>query len=207
MLGAALSCFLLPVPATADFLVFASPVTVAPGGSGSFDVSLTNTGSQVQLSADSFELSLSSPDVTFTDADTLTANPYVFPSADSFDLLNSFTLWTQLSPTLIASDLSDSGVGIALATGETVGLGRVTFQVASGATTGSFDIVFVGIGTSLADTGFNGLPVTFSETPSQITISEPTGVPEPSSLFFLPVGLCLLWLLRRIAGGALARLR
>jgi hypothetical protein len=171
-------------PAHADFIFSLEPgITGAVGSTGNFfDVLLTNTGgSAVTVGSFSFGITTADTDITFTNADTSTTTPYVF-TGDSFDDNNAFTLYTNSLPgqTVEASDASNSTLGDSVGAGATVGVGRITFDIASGATPGPFAVTFEDSPTTgLSDAGGNNLD--FTATPGTITItSSNTTVPEPA---------------------------
>jgi len=177
----------LSLPARADILLsLESPITAQPNTTGdAFDVLLTNTGPSVaNIASFSFGITTSDTDITFTDANTLTvANSYIF-AGDSFDVINGFGLATASgAQTLEASDASNSGLGANLASGATVGIGHVLFDVAAGAKLGSAPLTFeVFPTTSLSDS--NGANVGFTATPGTINVAT-TAVPEPSTIGLL----------------------
>lgn len=170
--------------ARADGFAF-SLQTVISAGAGStgntFDVLLTNTGTTfLDLGAFSYGITTADADISFTGADTSTTAPYVF-GGDSFVDINGFTLYVNSLPgqTLDASDLSNSGVGAIVAAGATVGVGSIVFDVASGATPGSFAVTFVPFPTtSLSDP--DGGNLDFTSAAGAITITGTVPVPEPA---------------------------
>ena len=167
-------------PARADLVISVSPasVTVAAGASGFFDVTLTNTGAAQNIAAFSFGLTTTSPSVTFTDATFGTAAPYLL-AGDSFDATNGFDLATNTGLSLLASDVSESGLGTTLGTGDTLGLGHVAFTVDAAAAPGPIPVTFVPIQTSLADSLNDNVNV---DTLNGGTIVIPQVVPEPATL-------------------------
>jgi len=177
--------------------------TASAGSTGNvFDVLLTNTdSSSVDLGGFSFGITTSDTDISFTGATTSTATPYVF-AGDSFDDINGFTLYTNSLPsqTLEASDFSNSGAGSSIAAGATVGVGRVQFDVASGAAAGSFAVIFEDFPTtSLSDS--NGNTLDFTSEAGTITITDVSTVPEPPTgeLLICAVGFGILILRCRAA--------
>ncbi len=68
----------------ADLAFSVEPVNLSPNSTGGFDVILANTGPAVTIGGFAFELTTSSPGVTFTGVDDQTlTTPYVF-QLDSF---------------------------------------------------------------------------------------------------------------------------
>jgi hypothetical protein len=163
----------------------------------SFDVLFTNHGPDALLvAAFDFEVSVADTDITLTGADFSTnSSPYIF-AGDSSDQINSFPLTyvnvDGYSPQILdASDLTNDSAGATVAPGASADLGRVLFNVANPAQTGSFAVTFTGEVTNvahannLANTDFVGITV---DSFSGATISV-SSVPEPSSLlaaFALP---------------------
>lgn len=71
LLAALLIGTLFAVSAQADFIISAPNLTAAPGGSGEFQIALTSTSSYpVSISAFTFDISTTSPNVMFTGAKT-----------------------------------------------------------------------------------------------------------------------------------------
>jgi hypothetical protein len=199
----AAAALLLFAPATrADGLdVSIAPAISASAGStgNAFDVLLTNTGtSAVTLGAFSFGITTADTDITFTNADTATAAPYVF-AGDSFVDMNGLTLYVNSLPgqTVEASDLSNSGAGESIASGATVALGNILFDVAPGATPGAFAVTFEDFPTtSFSDASGNNLD--FTAESGTITITSNTAtVPEPATGGLVICALALVFLLRR----------
>lgn len=181
----------------APFTIATTTVLVTPGSTGNhFDVNLTNGASATQLGGFTFGLTVASPSIVFTSSGMTTAAPYAF-AGDSFTqitfgLPNNDT--TAGGQTIIASDLSDSGAGRLLAAGETVGLGRVFFDVLPTAVGGqAFALSFIAFPTtSVSDAAAGDLPVT-TQDPGNIAV-----VPEPGTL--APVAGMGLWLIARRRG-------
>lgn len=176
---------LLFSPAVRADLVFSLEPGINAGAASTgntFDVLLTNTGaSSVALGGFAYVITTADTDISFTDANTSTTAPYVF-AGDSFDDINGFTLFTNSLPsqTLQASDVSNSTVGAVIASGATVGVGDILFDIASGATPGSFAVTFEPFPfTSLSDP--NGGNLDFSSSAGTITITGTTPVPEPAT--------------------------
>lgn len=191
---------MLPLIAHADILQLSvSPdITAAPGTTGNgFDVLLTNlSGPAVSIAAFSFEISVLSPDITFTDASTATMSPYIFDGNSLFgpNITESNTLQT-----LDASDLYAGAGDVVLGTGATLALGRIGFDVSSTAPVESVDLVFTGYpATSLSDSQSNNIPITSLTGGSVDVLSATATVPEPSSpVLLLMIAALILWRWRR----------
>jgi len=184
LMAAALAVVFFSPAVRADFVFSLEPAITASAGStgNTFDVLLTNTGpSAVTVGGFSWDITTADTDITFTNADTSSVTPYLFTS-DSFDNDNSFPLFTNSLPgqEVAASDFSDAS-GDSVGAGATVGVGRVMFDIANGATTGPFPVTFQDLsGTnSLSDNNGGGLPFTTKDGAITIT-SATTTVPEPS---------------------------
>jgi len=193
--------FLFTAPLVrADVLtVTLSPLSTVAAGStnNSFDVLLTNTsGPAVSIEGFFFEIQASSTDLTLTDATTATTSAaYIFDSNSLFgpDIISAGSTAQDLD----ASDL-DSVSAISLASGTTLALGHVLFDVAPGAHTETVDFTVVGFpGTSLADNAGNNVPITTFQGEELKIQGAATVVPEPSSLFLLAAVAPLLWSRRR----------
>jgi hypothetical protein len=194
--------------ARADLIFSVNDVPALAGSNGNtaLEVSLTNSGASPspQIAAFQFQLMVSGASgVTFVDVDTLTANhPYIFGTNTSAPPL-SFDAFPNTAFT--ASDLYTllSG-GVVLGAGETVGLGRVTFDVALSASGGSVPVTIVPNFTdSLFDQNFNAitLPVQFVNGSIKVTPVSP--IPEPSSLVLALLGItACLWRAQRMGAGA-----
>jgi hypothetical protein len=194
------ACALLSTAARADTLDLSlqSPISVAAGGAGSFDVLLTDaSGTGVTIAGFDFELAASNSDVTLTGANT-SASPYIFSGNSFADTFVGGDLTIQTSPDLIANDIAISG-GTFLTAGDTVDLGQVTFTVSSTAPTETVDIEF-GSFTDLSDPSGNPISISGMTGGSIDITGATTTVPEPSPLAMLlsaiPVvllGLCCRW--------------
>lgn len=203
LLPAAAAALLLFAPALrADGLdvTIAPGISAAAGSTGNaFDVLLTNSGtSTVTLAGFSFGITTADTDITFTNADTSTVAPYVF-AGDSFVDNYGFTLYINSLPgqTVEATDLSNSGAGESIASGATVALGSILFDVAPGATPGAFAVTFEDFPTtSFADPSGNNLD--FTAASGTITITSSTSpVPEPATSALMICALAFLFAMRR----------
>jgi len=184
---------IFPIPARAALIFSLQPSITANAGStdNQFDVLLTNTGSSaVTVAAFSFGIVTSDASITFTGASISTVSPYIF-AGDSFDGANSFPLNTVPPPpgqTLEASDLSNSGLGDSVGPGDTVGVGRIMFNVANGAASATAPVTFESFPTtSLSDADLNNLA--FSSDNGSITTNAMSGVPEPGTGFQVAAAL------------------
>jgi hypothetical protein len=169
-------------------VVSVQSVIVAAGSSGNgIDVDLTNTGpSSLTVAGFSFGISIANTDISFTDANTATAAPYIFAGNSLFgpDLTGPTS-----GQTLSTSDIfSIPGGSVTLNAGTTVGLGHVLFDVSAGAAGGSFPVDFqLFPTTSLSDQSGANIPITTLSSGS-ITIPA-AAVPEPSAMLPLVFGV------------------
>jgi hypothetical protein len=197
-----MSAFLLYcLPTRADVLAISiqSPLSVKAGDSGDgFDVLLTNvSGPAVSIAAFTFEISTTSTDITFTDANTGTlAAPYIFSGNSLFgpDITVANTGQDLSAGDLFSVFASD----ITLGTGATVALGHILFDVSTKAPTESVGVTLAAFpATSLSDDLLNNIPIS-TLTGSQVNISGgATIIPEPSSLILLLTAVPLVWCGRR----------
>jgi hypothetical protein len=182
---------LLASDARATAIVAAQAVTADAGASGSFDVTLTNTGpSSIVVGAFTFGISIANPDVSFTDVTTATSsNGYIFGADSTFgpDLTGPIS-----GPSLLVSDVYDVPFsGATIASGATVGLGQVLFTISSDSPGGAFTALLLPSPvTSLSDP--TGIDIVIG-TLSNGTINVQT-TPECSSLFLMLGGIPLVWL-------------
>ena len=167
--------------AQADMIVGAAPVTAAAGSIGNqFDVFLTNDGpGAVTVAGFTFEISVANPSISFADATTSTVFPYIFGANSLFgpDLTGPTS-----GQSLDVSDIYAIPLeGVTIGAGDTVGLGRVSFDVLAGANPGIFPVLFTAFPfTSLSDPDALDIPIT-GLTSGSITISGESPVPEPST--------------------------
>lgn len=188
---------LLCCPAWSDIVYSISPASlfVNPGATGaSFDVLLTNSGtSDISLAAFSFEVSVTNSSIILTGADFSTgANPYIF-ATDSFDAANGFTLnTTSPGQILDASDLTNDGAGVVLASGQSLALGDVLFNVDAGGSSGSYVVAFSGGAdfNNLSDPGGNGVGIAGFST-GTIVVNGGATVPEPAPVWPLAGALII----------------
>lgn len=189
----------LPMSAWADTLDLSlqMPTTsISAGGTGSFDVVLTDAaGSGVTVGGFDFEVVVGTPasGVNLTNASTSTLGTYIFSGNSLFG--PTLTDPGSTSTDLIASDVaSHPGSGTSLNAGESVDLGSVSFNVSASAPTETVSIDF-GAFTDLSDNSFPANPIAINNmTDGTLNIiGATTAVPEPSSVALLLCGLLALW--------------
>ena len=196
----------------ADLMFSAENVTAAPGSTGNgLDVTLTNTGSTaVDIGGFAFQITVNSSDINFTGATVDTAMAYVFAGGNStygpdglpINLADLPSQTLEVGDNFLMSSVS-------LASGVTVGLGHVLFDVASTAIPGSvYSVSFGGdfYANNLSDGA--GTPLTINAlNDGSITVPSAVASPEPSS-FLVAAGVIVLTGLcegvRRIRKGRLA---
>ena len=193
---ASVAALFLSGSARADLVIMADNVTATAGDTGiGLDVTLTNTGpGSIDIGGFSFELTVGSTDIKFTDVTTgTTTSPYIFGTLG----LNGPDIGLLVTnQDIMASDVySVIGAGTTLASGETYGLGHLLFDVSNSAS-GVYDIVITPFpATSLSDFNFNDVPITTLVNGS-VSVR---GVPEPASLGLVGMGV--------FVAGAVARRR
>ncbi len=204
-----LALSLLARSSRADLSLSITPLT-STATTGSFEVDVSNPGSDVTVNAFTIELTLPNlAGVVFTGASTnTTTDPYIFASVggEAYFGSSSFQFASLNSPTdLVASDndwLSPVPTGgtlpaITVSNGASYGLAVVSYD-ASGAPAGSTNpINFFSTGTSASDTNFGTINLDYSTPAGEIVVSGTIAVPEPSTLvLFLATALPVL-----VAGG------
>jgi hypothetical protein len=188
--------FLGAVPAHATLLFSVGSVSAAAGTSGAFDVTLQNTGVlAVNIAAFSFGLSVGTTDITFTGVNTSTASTYIFNGNSLFGPLIS----TTPPPTgqiVLASDVTANALDFSLASGATVGIGHVLFDLSLAAALGPQTVTLaVFPTTSLSDS--LGANVAFTGSNGILTITAPAATPEPSTFLLTLLGLPVFAWVRR----------
>lgn len=173
-------------PARADIIVSVQSVSATTGTSGNtLEVDVENTGAPVDIAAFSFEISVdANSGVTFTGADDNTSlATYIFAGNSFFGPDINTTTGTALD----ASDFAITG-STTLGTDETLGLGRVFFDVAASAALGPVSVSLTDYPfTSLSDPDLNNVPINTLNN-GTITISAGSIVPEPSALSLAILG-------------------
>jgi hypothetical protein len=185
-------CFSGSTIARAAVILSVQPATAAAGSSGNaFDVDLTNSGpASLTVGSFSFGIVTANFNISFTDANTSTTDPYIFAGHSLFGPdLSGPTSGQSLS----ASDLyAIPGSGFTLGAGRTVGLGHVLFDVSPSSTAGTFPVSLdVFPVTILSDPSGNSISIA-SLVPGEITITGGMAVPEPSSLLLFLTGAMLI---------------
>ena len=193
LLWAMMSYFSAPSVADAALILSVQSATGVAGTSGNtFDIDLINTGpTALTIGGFTFGIATANPNISFTDANTATAMPYIF-AGDS--LLGPDLTGPTSGQSLTASDASLSGLGTTVTAGTTLGLGHILFDVLSSATNGMFPVnLEVSPATSLTDP--NGAPVPVDTlVAGEITITggAAAAVPEPSSMLLFFAGAFLV---------------
>jgi len=183
-------------PARAGTIFSIQPSTVAatPGSVGNaFDVVLTNSGpGSITVAGFVFEVSVTDTDITLTGADfSPAAFPYIF-AGHSFYESSSIPLNYTSGQTLDAADVYDIfGSGVTVASGESLALGEVFFDVSSGAAIGAFLVTFTGT-PAVGDANIWSDPLANLISVDSFADGTIETVPEPGSLFLMLVGLSAL---------------
>jgi hypothetical protein len=185
---AALLLGVAPIPARAAFIVQALNSVAPIGGTGAFDVVLTDTGGTAQVSGFSVELSVpSGSGVTFTGVDTnTTAAAYLFGTLQSPPF--TFSSFPTTDFTVLDASMTPPGF-VTLNTNSIFGLEHVTYAWSAGASAGPVAVSIVGGGTVLSDINANPIPITTVN--GTITVTNAT-VPEPTSLLLLAAGIIVV---------------
>lgn len=196
-----LAAVILAPAASASVVFSIAPIStqVHPGDvNDAFQVLLmNNSGADISVAGFSFGVTTTSTDITFESADTSTTDQYIF-AGDSLDVINLIPLsFSSPGQYLVGSDLTNDGAGITVPNGNTVGLGRVLFDVSPTAALAPFTINFSNNpgDNSLSGSGLNAIAFSYSSGGQTVTITPST--PEPATLLLAPAGLLLLLLRRR----------
>ena len=162
-------------PSRADLVIEVLNSTTAAGGTGSFDVVLTDTGpiNSFQVGGFSVELLVAAgTGIHFTAVDTNTvAAPYIFGTYQSGPAPFSFDTFPNTEFT--ASDSTAVAPGyVTVNPGDTFGLAHVSYSVDPGTPSEMVPVMLqdIGGGTSLSDG--NGAPLDFTTTTGIITVPE-----------------------------------
>lgn len=201
-LWVAIFALLAASPASAALQINVVPFSASPGSSGTFNVTLTNTGlTSVDLASFFYELT-SGSDITLTKVTSEATSPsYIFAgnSLDDFFAINLNDLTANPGPgqTIDALDASFDLTNVVLAPADTVGLGLVYFDVAPDAPIGSVPITITTA--NFAGLDSDGNTVLY---PGEITAGSGNGAivaPEPATI--------LIWSVLGVVGIAFARWR
>ncbi|HKA01693.1 MAG TPA: hypothetical protein VKE70_34505 [Candidatus Solibacter sp.] len=187
---------LLCPPAGASVIFAIKPATIsaaAPSTGDIFDVVLTNTGpGSLLVDGFSFEISVTSANITLTGANFSTSDPYIF-AADSFDQINSLALNTSSGQKLDASDFTNDFADITINSGSTVGLGHIVFNVASGTTPGLYPVTFTGGPNFNSLSNSTGGVAIDQMVEANISVTGgATSAPEPETGALVPLALAVL---------------
>lgn len=187
--------------ASAALIVSLGTGAATAGGSGTFDVDVTNSGvSAANVAGFNFEIMVTSLNITLNSANESTSPaPYIF-SGNSFEgiefadpVISDGTPFPGPGQTLSASDLTDNGDNVVIPSGGTLGLGHVSFSVAAGTAAGPYAVTLVTQNGATSFSDANGDAVTFTSTDGEILVTGVTDTPEPASwalmLFAVPVVL------------------
>ena len=187
----------IAAPARADLIITVLDSSAAPGGTGTFDITLTNTGAvDINIGTFSVEPTLSpTSGVHFTDVTTATTLPYIFAASSSVTASSPFSYDLFPNTDFTASDSSFSTLGYeTIAAGATLGLAHVLYSVDAGTPLGTAPVRLNLTGTALDDGAGNFL--TFTPVNGTITIAL-RAVPEPSTVLLMGIGGGLLFLRRK----------
>jgi MYXO-CTERM domain-containing protein len=187
-------------PADAQLTLGTSPTSAVAGGSGAFDITLTDVAGSFNVAGFTFGISVApSSGVTFTGADMNTAARYIF-FGNSLDDIFSQPLSTSTFPTtdVNAFDVAFIG-GTTVSAGDVFALGDISYAVAPGTAPGPVTVDFVGVGsfTSLSDSSGNAVAFTTNDGTIEVN-SSLASTPEPGAYaIFASLGLAGVTFLRR----------
>ncbi len=166
-----------PSVTRAGLTIAATNPTTDAGGSGWFDILLTNNDSTNSVDISSFNTALevaSNSGLTFTGADGSTSPGYIFGS------VQNGPLGTITGYSITLADFLGSGAQT-VGAGATVGLAHVLYSLASSTPVGTpIALTFMAGGTQIYDASLNEiLPLTLQGGTITVTAS---AVPEPGTL-------------------------
>jgi hypothetical protein len=172
---AALMACLGVSPAHAQMVMQIQPSAAAPGGTGAFDVDLSDVGGTFQVGGFSVEVSVpGGSGVAFTGADTNTTLPYIFGTLQAPPF--TFNTFPNTDTTVSDTDFTAPGY-VTMTNGMVYALGHFTYSVAPSTPTGPVTVTLVPAGSSLSDG--NGDAISFSEVNGTIAVAP---IPEPGTL-------------------------
>lgn len=179
----------IPATSRAEFIVSAETVTAAPGNTGFVQILLTNAfATSETLSSFSVDIALGGTGGQFTGVDDQTSLAYVF---DGFGT-GTLTFDTFPNAGFILSDISLNTDGfVTLSAGQTVGLGRIAYEVDSNAAEGLRPITFITGPTTLFTDAANNVYADsdISLHSGGITVQgSASAVPEPSAVVLFVIG-------------------
>lgn len=179
----------VPAAVRAEFIVSAETVTVAPGSTGFVQILLMNAfATSETLSSFSVDMALGGTGVQFTGVDDQTNPAYVF---DGFGT-GTLTFDTFPNAGFILSDVSLNADGfVTLSAGQTVGLGRIAFEVDNNAAQGLRPITFTRGPTTLFTDAANNVYADSDVSLQSGGINvqgSASAVPEPTTATLLVIG-------------------
>jgi hypothetical protein len=184
----------------ASLIMNVQPVTYAAGSTGdTLDVTLTNTGpSGVAIAGFSFGLSVGTSNLSFTGVSAFpTTAVYIFSGQSLFGPTDISVQPPNLpGQTLEAEDVASISAST-IASGTTLGLGHVTFNLGAATPPGGILLSFIAVDDSLSDAA--GIPIAFSTVNGSVTVGT-APVPEPATSAFVCtalIGLGAFHLFRR----------
>jgi hypothetical protein len=175
-----------PTPARAGLVLKIENSSAPPGGTGSFDVVLSDTTGTFAVSGFQVELSVpGASGVHFSGVDTSTTTaPYLFGTLQTPPL--SFDSFPNTSFTASDSDATPPFF-VTLNTGNEFGLVHVSYKVDAGTTLGTLvPVSIVTSGTFLFDNA-TPIPNSIPYTPVNGTVTV-SAVPEPSTVVTAAIG-------------------
>jgi hypothetical protein len=203
-LFAALLLFTAPTPARAGLVLQVENSSAPPGGTGSFDVILSDTAGTFAVSGFQVELSVpGASGVHFSGVDTSTTTaPYLFGTLQTPPL--SFDTFPNTTFTASDSDATPPFF-VTLNPGDEFGLAHVTYTVDTGTTLGTLVPVSIVTGGTFLFDNTTPIPNSIPYTPvnGTITVTVST-IPEPSTVVTAAIGgtcfLAVSWLRARRRG-------